>query len=77
MSPPLHELPYKYGQRLPQFDGRGKILITNHVDKIINFIDLKGVDYEVMKLGIFSQFLTREVRMWYKILTIGSIPSFQ
>lgn len=38
---------------------------------------LEEVDYEEVKLSLFAQILTREVRTWYKIVEARSIPSFQ
>jgi hypothetical protein len=77
LSSPLHELPQNYGQRIPKFDNTGKITARQHVSRVIDFMDLEEVDYEDVKLRLFSQSLAGEVRRWYKGLAAGSIPSFQ
>lgn len=77
LSFPLHEPPKNYDQRLPQYDGAGNITARKHVDEIIDFIDLEGVDHEHVKLRLFAQSLSGKARKWYRSLTTRSIPNFQ
>lgn len=50
----LHDLPLNYGQRLPQYDGIGEFTAKQHVDKVIDFMDLEEVDHDDVKIRVFA-----------------------
>jgi hypothetical protein len=58
----LHELPQNYVQRIKQFDVEGDITTQQHLDRFIDFIDIEEVDYEDVKMRLFSQSFSGEVR---------------
>lgn len=47
------------------------------MDKLNDFIDLEEVEHEDVKLRIFAQSLSGEVKKWFKALLAGSISNFQ
>ena len=69
----LHDLPQGYGHRLKQFGEEGDIIAQQHLDKFLYFCDLEEIDYEDVKMRLFSQRLSGEVKKWFMVLPLGSI----
>ena len=72
----LHDLPQNYSQRISLFDGEGDITAKQHVAKFEYFIDLEEVDYLDVKMRLFAQSLSGEVKKWFKDLPNASILNF-
>jgi len=76
---PLHDMPQYYQTRLPQFDSIGPLNAQQHVDKMNDYFYLKEVDEADVKMRLFAQSLTRDVKKWFKALhdtTITDIVVF-
>ena len=69
----LHDPPLNYAHRISLYDGEGNVTAKYHVGKFDDFMDLEEVDYEDVKLRLFSQSLSGEAKKWYKDLPAGSI----
>ena len=73
----LHHLPQNYSQRIVTHSGEGDILAQQHLDRFNDFIDLEEVDHEDVKLRLFAQGLSSELKKWFRTLPAGSINTFQ
>lgn len=74
MPAKLHDLPLNYGKRLPQYDGVGEITTKQHVDKVIDFVDLEEVDYDDAKIRLFSHIFLMVSRNGSKVLVREVFP---
>jgi hypothetical protein len=70
---PLHDMPQDYQTRLPQFDSTGPLNAQQHVDKVNDYFDLQEVDEVDVKMRLFAQSLTGEVKNWFKALPATTI----
>jgi hypothetical protein len=73
----LHDLPQDYNLRIKLYDAEGNISTKKHLDWFNDFIDLEEVDYEDVKMRLFTQSLARDVRKWFRALPVGSILNFE
>ena len=73
----LHYLPQGYSQRLKQFGAEGDVTTQQHLDRFLDFCDLEEIDYEDVKMTLFAQSLSREVKKWFRTLLVGSILNSQ
>jgi hypothetical protein len=72
----LHDLPQNYNQRIKSFDVEENVSSQRHLDWFNDFVDLEEVDHEDVKLRLFAQSLSGEVRKWFKALPTASILNF-
>jgi hypothetical protein len=72
----LHDFPQNYNQRIKLYDVEGNTSAQKHLDWFNDFVDLEEVDHEDMKMRLFTQSLSGEVRKWFKALQAVSIPNF-
>jgi hypothetical protein len=72
----LHDLPQNYAQRIKSYDAEENISAQRHLDWFNDFVDLEEVDDEDVKMRLFAQSLSGEVRKWFKALPAASIPNF-
>ena len=47
------------------------------MEKFEDFIDLEEVEYVDVKIRLFAQSLSGEVKKWFKYLPVASILTFQ
>lgn len=73
LQAPLNSMPHNYAKRLPQFDGIGLVVAHQHIDRMNDFSDLEEVDNDDVKIRLFTESLTGEVKKWYRALPTGSI----
>lgn len=73
----LAALPHTYGQRLPLFDGISRVTAHEHIDKMVDFIDLEKVDDDDAKTRLMAQIFPRDVKKWFCGLAAGSIDTPQ
>jgi hypothetical protein len=73
----LHDLPQDYNLRIKLYDVEGNISAQNHIDWFNDFIDLEEVDFEDVKMRLFTQSLVGEVRKWFKPLPLANIANFE
>lgn len=73
----LHNLPQTYAQRIKSFGNEGDVTTQQHLDKFIDFIDLKEVDHEDAIMRLFAQSFTREVKKWFRSLAPRSIQDWE
>ena len=50
----MHDLPLNYSQRISLYDGEGNVSEKYHVGKFDDFINLEEVDYEDIKMRLFT-----------------------
>jgi len=77
LPPALHDLPWNYAQRIKQFDAEGNVTTQQHLDRFIDFIDLEEVDDEDVKMRLFAQIFSGEVRKWFQALPRNNIPNLE
>ena len=51
----LHDLPQDYNLRIKLYDVEGNISAQNNLDWFNDFIDLEEVDFEDVKMRLFTQ----------------------
>jgi hypothetical protein len=73
----LHDLPQYYNIRIKLYDVEGNISTQKHLDWFNDFIDLEEVDYEDVKMRLFTQILAGYVRKWFRCLPVVSIIDFE
>ena len=73
----LHDLPQNYAQWITLHDGEGNFTSQQHVDRFNDFIDLEEVDYDDVKMRLFSQSLSGEEKKWFIYIPARSIPNFE
>jgi hypothetical protein len=73
----LDDLPQDYNLRIKLFDAEGNISTQNHLNWFNDFIDLEEVDFEDVKMRLFTQSLAREARKWLRALPPASIADFE
>jgi hypothetical protein len=73
----LHDLPQDYNLRIKLYDAEGNISTQKHLDWFNDFIDLEEVDFEDVKMSLFTQSLAGEVRKWFRALPPASIADFK
>jgi len=73
----LTAFPQNYGQILPLFDGSVEITTQQHVDKLIDFIDLEEIAEENAKTRIIAKSFSGHVNKWFQSLATNSINSSQ
>jgi len=72
----LHDLPHNYSQRIRLYDVEGNVSTQRHLDWFNDFIDLEEVDYAGVKMQLFTQIFSGDVRKWFKTLPPMSIWDF-
>ena len=73
----LHDLPLNYAQIITLYDGEGNFTAKYHVDRFEDFSDLEEVDYYDVKMRLFTQSLSGEVKKWFRDLPTRSIATFE
>jgi hypothetical protein len=68
MTAQLYDLPQNYCQRIKLYDAEGNISTQKHLDWFNDFVNLEEVDYVDVKMRLFEQSLSEEVRKWFKSL---------
>ena len=71
----LHDMPYS--QRIKTYGVEGHITAQQHLDRFNDYCDFEEVDYEDVKLRLFAQSFSGEVKKWFRGLQAGSIHDFQ
>lgn len=74
---PQHDLPQNYSQRIRLYGANEDITTQQHLDCFNDFIDLEEVDYEYVKMRLFSQSFLGELKKWFVGLVARSIRIFQ
>jgi hypothetical protein len=64
----LHDFPYNYNERIKLYDIEGNTSAQKHLDWFNDFFDLEEVYHEDVKMRLFVQSLSGEVRKWFKDL---------
>ena len=73
----LHDLPQDYSLRIKLYDVEGNISAKKHLDWFNDFIDLEEVDFEDVKMRLFTQSIAGEVRKWFRALPPANIVDFK
>ena len=72
----LRDLPDGYSTRIKTFGSEEDISSEENVDQFNDFIDREEVDHEDVKMRLFSQSFTGEVRKWFKALAPASLRNW-
>ena len=72
----LNALLSKYSAKIKIWGSDEEITAKEHVDQFNDFIDREEIDHEDVKMRLFSQSFTGEVRKWFKALVIGSLQNW-
>ena len=72
----LHDLPQNYAQRITSYDAEENASARKHLDWFNDFVYIEEVDDEYVKVRLFTQSLSGEVRKWFKSLPVASTPNF-
>ena len=73
----LHDILQNYAQRIVTYNGEGEITKQQHLDMFNDFIDLEEADDDDVKLRLFAESFSSEVKNWFRSLPAGSITTFQ
>jgi hypothetical protein len=76
LPPILHDLPENYMKNLPKFTGEGDLTTTEHITFFDQFADILGIEHEDVYSRILVKFFEGQVRIWFRGLPIGSLPSY-
>jgi hypothetical protein len=72
----FHDLPQDYNLRIKLYDAEGNISTQKHLEWFNDFIELEEVEFEDVKMRLFTQSLAGEVRKWFRALPPTSIADF-
>ena len=71
-----HDMPEKYFEKVPKFDGVSATSIEDHIDKVWDHMEAYGaVDEDVFMRGLLFS-LERDVRKWFDRLPASSINGY-
>jgi hypothetical protein len=73
----LHDLPREYNLRINLYNVEGRISAQKNLDWFNDFMDLEEVDFEDVKMILFTQSLAGEPRKWFRALPPASIVDFE
>jgi hypothetical protein len=76
LTPALHDLPKNYMKNLPKFTGEGDLTATEYITFFDQFVDILGIEHEVVYSGILVQTFEGKVRIWFQGLPVGSLRSY-
>ena len=66
-------MPQDYQSKIPQFDATTQYTAQQYINKIADYFELHEIDDFDVKMRLFAQTLTWEVKKWFKGLNPGSI----
>ena len=66
-------MPWDYQSKIPQFDATNEYTVQQHINKMTDYFELHEIDYSDVKMRLFAQTLTGEVKKWFKGLNPRSI----
>ena len=71
-----HDMPEKYFEKVPKFDGVSATSIEDHIDKVWDHMEAYGaVDEDVFMRGLLFS-LEGDVRKWFDRLPASSINGY-
>ena len=70
-------MPDNYAQRIRQFGDEGDIIAQQHLDRFLDFIDLEDVDHEDVKMRLFAQIFSGDVKKWFRGLQANNVVDYQ
>lgn len=69
----LGAMPQDYQRKITHFDGKGTYTTQQHTKKMTYYFEIYEVDYDDVRMKIFVQSLTGDVRTWFIALPANSI----
>ena len=75
LQTPLHAMPQDYQSKNFQFDGTGQYTAQQHVNKMTYYFELHEFDEADVKMILFVQTLTGDVKEWFKSLPDNHIAN--
>ena len=66
-------MPQDYQSKITPFDGSGTYTAQQHTKKMTNYFEIYEIDADDVRMRIFVQSLTGEVRTWFRALRENNI----
>ena len=73
---PPHDMPAKYFEKVPRFDGVSAISIEDHINKVWEHMEAYGAFDEDVFMRGFLHSLEGDVRKWFDKLPASSINGY-
>lgn len=73
----LGAMPQDYQRKITPFDGTGTYTAQRHTKKITDYFEIYEIDADDVRMRIFVQSLTGEVRTWFRALATNRIDSLE
>ena len=73
----LGDMPQYYQSKITQFDGTSTYTAQQHTKKMIDYFEIYEIDADDIRMRIFVQSLTGEVRTWFRDLRANNIDSLE
>ena len=73
----LGSMPQAYQSKITPFDGTSTYIAQQHTKRMIDYFEIYEIDVDDVRMRIFVQSLTREVRTWFRALPANSIDSLE
>jgi len=70
-------LPQDYESKIPSFKGIGTYTAQQHTNKMTEYFESYEIDVDDVKMKVFVQSLTEDVRIWFRALHANSINDLQ
>jgi len=70
-------MPQDYQSKITPFDGSGSYTAQQHTKKITDYFEIYEIDADDVRMRIFFQSLTGEVRTWFRALLANSINDLE
>ena len=71
-----HDLPEKYFDKLPRFNGSSAIPIEEHIESVWNYMDSYGVEAEDVYMVALKASLEGDAKSWLDRLSLGSVDGY-
>jgi len=66
-------MPQDYQSKITYFDGIGTYTAQKHTKKMMDYFENYEIDDDDVRMKIFIQSLTSDVRTWFRALSVNTI----
>ena len=71
-----HDLPKKYFDKLPRFNGSSTVPIEEHIESVWNYMDAYGDEYEDVYMVALKASLEGDAGRWFDRLPPRSVDGY-